>query len=116
MAEEFIAGKTKTGSPVIIHLIHAAPEGKIKTQCFNDTAQGGVVNKPGGVFDIACCPGSGLPAMASSVAAAVTCPKCKETAVFKALQAGASRQGDSDNNGSAADQAIQEYLATSAQK
>ena len=80
MADEF-----KIGQAVCIHLIHPSSSGKIKTGVTNVEGVNPNPSPKSTVFDIACCPGSGLPTSATSETVAVTCPKCKATDVFKKL-------------------------------
>lgn len=103
MADDFIPGKTEC-----IHLIHEHAKGNIKRQAFRD----GIVNAPGGTFDIACSPGSQLPKNATSETVAVTCPLCKQTDVFKSLEAEQTSGLGGAAGISEADRKILEHMAT----
>lgn len=82
MADEFTIGKA-----VCIHLVIPSQSGKIKTGTANVEGINPNPNPKATTFDIACCPGSGIPTSMSSETVAVTCPKCKATDIFKKLHA-----------------------------
>ncbi|MES2793694.1 MAG: hypothetical protein V4719_29035 [Planctomycetota bacterium] len=80
MADDFVPGKT-----VCIHLIYPNKAGKIRTGKANITGVDPSPGSDGGVFDVACLPGSGMPTHATSEPVAVTCPTCKASAPFADL-------------------------------
>lgn len=81
MAADFIPGQTEC-----IHFVFSSEHGKIPTG--KDNVRGIDLNpnaRPG-FLDVGCSPGSGLPRMATSEPAAVTCPKCKASEPFRKQQ------------------------------
>lgn len=69
------------GDKVAIHYVFLDPNGKI------NSAPNAKLSSKGGVFDVACCPGSAPPSHFTNEPEAVTCELCQESQVFLDHQA-----------------------------